>query len=346
MRSKLYFIIVFLVTLAFAVFTQSDFPRFLLGFEFLLELALLVSARLMNYFVDKTMCPPPSEVSKSQEIPVDISLKNRSSLPVSEIKVFLKCRDEYSGSEDRIRGTAMLSEKDKTIFRFVLNTRHYGLIRVWAERIRISDPLGINFAVSRFPKQMWEIAVLPEAALPETYHSSQSTAERLDEDGVSSFRKGNDIGETYELRAYQSGEPLRNIHWKMTAKTGDFIVKEFGKETVKMGLVFLDLNDYGKAYSRSDWDFFIETVASYAAAQVRSGNQFEMFWLDEQTQRCSAQIHNERDVKNALTALLHYKPHSGSDGEIAYKEKLTDETYDAPVCIDLWGKISEEKTAC
>ena len=344
MKNKM-FLVAVLATLAFAMFSQSDFPLFLLGFEIALEIALIVWTRTLRRYIDKTMSPPAPQAMREQEIPLEISLANRCSFPVSEVKVEVKCRDEYSGKVERLRGTAMLDGKDETMLRFILQTRHYGLLTVWPEQIQIGDPLGINFAVSRFPKQLWEVAVLPELVEAQDQPAISGMAKRPIEEGEAAYGRGEDPSSAYELRAYQEGESLRNVHWKVTAKTDELMVKEFGKETEPMSLVFLDLDQGGKAYSRKDWDAFLEMVASFGAAQIQAGNHFEIFWLDSQAQRCFVQVRTKDDMKLALTTLLREKPRSASAGEIAYKEKLAHEAYNAVVCINLWGEITREETA-
>ena len=336
-------IVVFLVTLAFAVFTQSDFFRFLLGFEFLLEIALFTGVRIQSRYIEKTMNPPASEVLRKQEIPLEMHLKNQSIFPVSELRGEVKCRDEWSGKVYRFRGTSLLDGKDETTLRFVIEAHHYGVLSVWAERVEILDPLGVNYVSSRFPKQVWEVVVLPSLTVIQDQPADSNAAKRpVELDGTTSGR-GEDTSAAYELRTYREGEPLRNVHWKVSAKTDELMVKDFEKSTESMALVFLDLNHGGKAYGQRDWDSFLEVVASFAASELHAGNHFEIRWLDSRLQQHRIPIRQEQDIKLALTALLHEKPHSGSSGEIAYKEKLTHEAHNAMVCINLWGEITREE---
>ena len=339
-------IIIFLATLAFAVFTQSDFSFFLLGFEFLLEIALFVCPRIQSRHIDKVMIPPVPETTVQQEIPLEVQLKNHSCLPVSELQVEVKCRDEWSGKTDRFRGTAMLDGKDETALRFILRARHYGVLSVWAQQVRIMDPLGINYTTSRFPKQLWEVAVLPPLSQIQDPAMGSGTASQTVEWESSLNGRGEDSNAAYELRAYREGEPLRNVHWKISAKTDTLMVKEFEQNKEAMALVYLDLSHGGKACGRKDWDSFLETVAAFAASELHAGNHLEITWLDARLQQCRFPIRREPDLKAALTALLHEKPRSGPAGETAYKEKLSHEAYNATVCISLWGEITRKEAAC
>lgn len=344
MKNKLYLLIV-AVTLTFCVFTQGDFPRFLLGFEFLLWITLYVCSRILGGCVQKEMTAPFSEAVREQEIPLEVRLTNNSFFPVSEIRVRIKCRDVFSDQVQILDGIAMLDGYDQTVMRYVIRPKHYGILSVWGETVEIGDPLGIHFAVSRFAKHHWQIAVAPELQEKPEQRFLSGEEKQAVESGYNQEGRGEDQSAAYELRRYQEGEPLRNVHWKMTAKTDELMVKEFANDTESMNLVYLDLDTYGKQYSRCEWDSFLETVASFAASQIREGKPSEFIWLNGQAQPCRMQVRCESDGKMALTALLHEKPRTMQTGETADKEKWIHETYGAVVRLNLWGQITREESA-
>lgn len=344
MRNKIVFFLLFLATVAVAVFSGSEFSRFLLGFEFLLAIALFACARLMKRRVGATMRPPMAQARRGQEIPLEVELENRSSLPVPEVRAMVNCRDHYDGTVLPLRGTAMLDGKDQTVLRFTVRAQHYGLLTVWGGKIQVGDPLGVNYPTIRFPERKWEIAVLPELAAAAGEQDAPGDPRQMVEGGENISGRGSDPAAAYELRKYQNGEPLRNIHWKISAKTDELMVKEFGRNTEPMTVVFLDLDRGGKAYSREDWDRFLETVASFAAQQLQADASFQLVWLEEQGGLVQSQVRDESSARAALTALLRTGPYTAATGQIAYKEKLKHETYNGTIRIDLWCGITREQT--
>ena len=46
------------------------------------------------------------------------------------------------------------------------------------------------------------------------------------EDGFIQNRKGNDLSETYDIREYIPGDDIRAIHWKLSSKTGQLILRQ------------------------------------------------------------------------------------------------------------------------
>lgn len=342
MGNKIQYFAIFLITLGFAIFSGDRFSRLLLLFLFLMAIILFVCARLQCGKIDKRLSPPVEEAARGQDIYLNVQLDNQSAMPVPYIGVELTCRDDYSGSVLRLQGASMLDRKGTSVLRFVLRAKYYGQYTVWGDQIKVSDMLGVGYAASRFENYQWKIWVLPELKGPEEIqnHFKEVQALRQDEDGTGIF--GNEPSAAYELRPYQDGESLRNVHWKLTAKTGELVVKQFNQATEPMDTVFLDLNTNGKDYTREDRDQFLDTVAAFTAVRLREEAPFELVWLHAGMELHRAWVRNSADAKDALKKLLLAEPYQNIDSIPAYKEKQIHEAQNASIRIDLWGKITQE----
>ena len=40
------------------------------------------------------------------------------------------------------------------------------------------------------------------------------------------YKKGTDMSEIYDLKTYYPGDDIRHVHWKLSAKTGEVLLKE------------------------------------------------------------------------------------------------------------------------
>lgn len=61
--------------------------------------------------------------------------------------------------------------------------------------------------------------------------SDRSSVE-LDSDEYSMRHPGDDPSETFALREYVPGDRVRSIHWKLTEKTGEVIVRQLGLRSI------------------------------------------------------------------------------------------------------------------
>lgn len=115
---------------------------------------------------------------------------------------------------------------------------------------------------------------------------------RLEEFGRSRQRE-----EFEELREYSPGDPLRDIHWKTTAKRDDLVVKEFAAEA-EAEMVTLS----GGATDGAD-DAMAEALASVALALVEEGIPVEV-----STIRGTVELGPERGGVRRLLRMLALVP--------------------------------------
>ena len=101
-----------------------------------------------------------------------------------------------------------------------LATHHAGAYRCMLEKGSVYDYLGLFRFPLRLP-ELGELLVLPEDIQPiDTPSLTQLTARRYRAKPAGGF------SETHEMRAYHPGDSMRDIHWKLSAKTDSLIVRE------------------------------------------------------------------------------------------------------------------------
>ena len=107
-----------------------------------------------------------------------------------------------------------------------LSVSHCGLLTVTAENAEIRDLFGLcRFPVSSGAPQtvpVWPTVfpaqVTLDCAAPQTREDSR----------LSAVRRGGDFTETQAIRPYHPGDPVRQIHWKLSAKMGKTMLREAG----------------------------------------------------------------------------------------------------------------------
>lgn len=103
--------------------------------------------------------------------------------------------------------------------------------------VTISSPFPVNF-FTRF----WtftggdEFIVYPRLV---PGNQSGTAREQRPNGSAVSHERGHD-GELERIAAYSGREPLRVIHWKLSARNDDLLVKEFGRQTAPPLLIDLD----------------------------------------------------------------------------------------------------------
>ncbi len=116
-----------------------------------------------------------------------------------------------------------------------LDTSHCGVLRCEMTSGWVYDYLGL-FRLPRKLPAARELTVLPIPAPPDPVPKM---------DGLEYKRwkpkPGGGFAELHELRGYRPGDPLNSVHWKLSAKTDNLIVREAMEPIRRLVLVSFDL---------------------------------------------------------------------------------------------------------
>ena len=84
--------------------------------------------------------------------------------------------------------------------------------------------------------------------------------------------KSNAASEIYGSREYQYGDPLRHIHWRNTARRGQFVVKEFEESSEgALFVAFENRRDWGEG-KETTFEYSTRIAASLASHSGHSGH--------------------------------------------------------------------------
>lgn len=152
-------------------------------------------------------------------------LKVDPALPYTPVRIKILFENLFDG--DSVSKKIVMNHRDSP--RSKLNLRYEGekcgVIRVSVRSAHISDLLGLFYLPIRIPEPV-ETLLLP-AEIPFDGSSidwPSADAEHIPKEktaGISGEREYRDI------RPYREGDLLRDIHWKLTARTGRAIVREY-----------------------------------------------------------------------------------------------------------------------
>ena len=179
-------------------------------------LSLLVS--LPAAFTSRAACTSGSDVQRGGHSSVQLELKCKFFLPPEAWRITICEKNLFTngGAQRRVIHTAGTNAFRKD---FSPDTSHIGTISYSIKKAHIYDYLGL-FTLPVHKGGAAYITVLPgkERPMPEP---------ELD-DPSSIVLKPMPIGfsEEHELRPYRSGDPMNLVHWKLSSKFDDMIVRE------------------------------------------------------------------------------------------------------------------------
>lgn len=232
---------------------------------------------------------------------VRVTIENPDMIPVSSVETEVLCENLRTGEIDSYVINDTPRPKGTRTATFEVLPKHAGRYRISVGSAEISDPLKLKSR--RVPCSDSQFFTI----MPETFEmqlSYASDAAMLESDRSADSRRGNDPGEVRSIREYVPGDPVRNIHWKLSEKTDKLLVKELGNPITDQFLVILDTaNDIAQD------PIALETIASVFVSLAETLRQqasgLSIAWTDPETGKAVIRkINEETEMRAAADEFL------------------------------------------
>lgn len=149
----------------------------------------------------------------------------RDYYPFTRIKVTYKIRHTLENDFNRIENYYNVFH-GKREYKLDLSFKYCGIYEIQCEEALIYDFIGL------FAKKITNIPPVQAVVLPQDVGLKFQTSKFVlddEEEFYSDPNAGTDVSEIKELRDYREGDRLSQVHWKLSTKSEDLIVKEYAK---------------------------------------------------------------------------------------------------------------------
>lgn len=228
------------------------------------------------HWLDISINIPEAVVHAGKEIPVDILLNNRGLFPTGRIGVYIKSINSYTGKKEVTKFYVSADGNASLAARCYYYAKTPGNIEFFIKRVWAEDYLGIlKLPVFRYDKYEHPVIVIPKLyEVPVlVVHGAY---ENVNED--SNFNNtfiAPDSTENGETRQYMPGDSFKNIHWKLSAKTGELMSRQKYSNASCMAVFFIIPGSISSAYKKKR---FIQAVLSVSASLVSNGCIHYICW--------------------------------------------------------------------
>nr|WP_319487511.1 DUF58 domain-containing protein [uncultured Caproiciproducens sp.] len=260
-----------------------------------------------------------SLADKNEDFSLLIVLKNASALPVARAQIRFFCENSLSGEEQNQILVLPISAHTEQNVEYRMQSGHIGRVTAELTQIRYYDFLGI-FTLKLTPNAQAEIFITPKIHLIDG-KIDLTAAAGMENSSYSKVKPGDDPSEIFDVRAFRSGDRLRSIHWKLSSKLDELMVKEFSLPANSELLLLVEL----LAPDMTVLDALIETAASLSHFFSENQISHRIEWFDKKkNQFHTASIENDEDLAVLLNGMLSSQ----------YNE-------DEPYALDFHGKTEK-----
>lgn len=280
-----------------------------------------------------------SEVTKGEKLVYNFSVLNRSIFPCVHLKVYFPAE---TISLANIQGDQAVSAPPfiTKSLNFEMVCKYRGTYEIGVSKVEGYDFLGI-FKLTRKFKKPVKITVFPSIMTLNSFNLQEHYISELHSALNSSHE---DMSSIQDVRKYEYGDGLNRIHWKLSAKSGETMVKKYQGTARKSMTMLLDIssNSFGYLENLSVEDKLIEAVVSILNHCLCKLIPCTLLYANDKVEKLEAQnsmsfstLYNHLasikfDSKTELKQLIDNAQTNaiGSSALLLFTCKLDFETYD------------------
>lgn len=247
---------------------------------------------------------------KKQQSTFYLNVKNNSLLPITKLQFHVQIKNVLIDEQTDEDFFIALDGKSIISVPIDIKSNSIGKILINVSSFSVYDYFG-NFRTHKQINKQSELYILPEP-----YHLNFARKDLLVGNSefihISGEEKGFNIYDIIGFKEYEIGDNLKQIHWKISSKIDELIVKEMSKPKEKSYFVLLE--PALKGNNPKEINMLVEMFYSLSNLLLESGQTHTIGWFDhEQNDIRVKEIYSLKQLNNSLRELLVIDfNHSGS----------------------------------
>ena len=210
-------------------------------------------------------------VHRGENLIFTLRMRHKGLIPIAPI--LLEVSDP-SGSLDREIRLKNMPRRIQSL-RLPIHASHVGVYPVGLRACVVEDLLGI---VSR--RVVLSDTSFSLTVLPRTFPTEPLVLSPGDPGSEIMARATEDLNAPSDVRSYQPGDAMKKIHWKLSLRKGELIVRKFDEPILQDVLILMDCSrppSWGHPQAEADIrDTLLETAASVLTDQASTDHQVRL----------------------------------------------------------------------
>ena len=222
--AKVIYAALLVVLILFFILYRGVLSLQLLIFALLFALILRLLLGRMSRRVSMQLKCSKRKVRKGESFDWLLLLRNKSSIPAVRAVVTLEYRSSLAGIPQKLTVEMPVRPNNTQQVRLSFHAATSGIMEMKLDSVRLYDPLRL-FSVKKTLRDASQLLVLPEPAVVPDWLPSEPETD--DSPEYSKVKPGDDPSEIFDLHQYREGDAISRIHWKLSSKLDELMVKEF-----------------------------------------------------------------------------------------------------------------------
>lgn len=223
-RAKLVYAGMLVVLVLFFILYRGNLSFYLLIFGILLPLLLRVLLWIQRAGLTVSLHAPSQPVEKGEHFAWQLRIRNSSYIPGARAEVHAQYENRLTGKPQKIRMEIPVQGSGTEVVEMQFRAVTCGVMLLRVRSIVLFDPLRIWRSSVRVNAEK-QVLVLP--ALQDPPEWEPGPAPEDDNPEYSKDKPGDDPSEIFDFHSYREGDPISRVHWKLSSKLDELMVKEF-----------------------------------------------------------------------------------------------------------------------
>ena len=303
---KVFFAVLIIICAVFYVMYLWDFALVLLIVVCAIPVLMFITTYITKLLIKVDMSVKNGTASKREDFPVFLRINNRSIFPVGKADAHIEYYNVFNNEINTFELHMPVQPLNEQSVTFQLSSQYCGIINIKCAFIYLYDPLKIfKFKVGK--NLTTQIAIMPEG---HEISGEVSYVDRINEESnvFSEHKPGDDPSEVFDLRGYHPGDKLNRIHWKLSSKKNEFIVKDYSLPVDTPCTLFLDLKPYennNPKFTLPIFDTLVESLVSVSQFMLENERLHSIvFYNGKENGFVERNINDSDDLAGVIQELI------------------------------------------
>ena len=279
---KFFFLVLIVICFFFYILYLGNFSFVLLAVMCFLPIYMFISLLITKKSVNIFLTVPNKMAAKNQPFNINLNIQNKCIFSVAKAEAVIEYMNAFNGQKNTMEIHFPIQSRNVQRLTFQLKSKFCGVININIAKVTIYDPLRIfKFKVCKNSGD--SITILPLSHEINGY-INQSETENEDSIFFSQHKSGDDPSEVFDLREYIGGDRINRIHWKLSSKKDEYIVKELSLPIDVSSIIFLELKfNEQSEYTLPFFDTLLESLVSISQFLLQNEKPHTIIKYNKQT---------------------------------------------------------------
>ena len=306
-KTKIIYFFIIIGTFLFAILYSDYFPLAIFIITLVLPIILNIIIRIIKNSISLDIKSIDVVQNKNDGIEVKLLIKNNSIFPAVNGELKLCYYNKFSGNKEIEYINFPINSKETESINFKIKSKYCGKLIIEIQSLKIYDYLTFSSVKKKVNKSK-EVIVLPQI-YDINFSSNATNINSLDGEIFSKDKAGDDPSEVFNVREYVEGDKIQRIHWKLSSKVDNVMIKEYSQPIVNDSIIIVEFCESENNINTIQG--IIETAISLSHMLLSYNYIHYICWYDKNKDFFNKIIINsEEDMLGVACELLSLKPYT------------------------------------